>query len=84
MKTVIQREFRIISIPVGLEVTIVFQDYFVTEPAVLVTVYDAVTEVDILCIQEEVLGVGEVYTKCILTFPSGYNGKRAAVMICGQ
>lgn len=84
MATVIQRDFRIISIPTGLSVVITFQDYFVTEPAVLVTVYNAVTEVGVVCTKEEVSGVGEVYTYVTLTFPTGYSGKRAAVLICGQ
>lgn len=70
----------------GTAVTVTFPPgtYFVTEPAVLVTVLGAPTQVDALLVHSAVAGVGEVYTELQLTFEAGTVGKRFSLAVIGE
>jgi len=58
-----------------------FANYFVVEPAVLITVYGAETNVEVSLVYEFIDGVGEVYTGVDLTFPAGHVGKKFAILV---
>ena len=70
----------------GTEITVTFPPgtYFVTEPAVLVTVLGAPTEVDAVLVHNLVAGIGEVYTELQLTFAAGAVGHRFSLAVIGK
>lgn len=58
--------------------------YFVTEPAVLVTVLGAPTDVNVTLNSTALDGIGSVYTSVTLTFQAGAIGKRFSLMVAGD
>lgn len=68
------------------EITVTFPagTWFVAEPAILVTVLGAVTEVDAALNVGAVSGVGNVYVSVTLTFQAGAVGQRFSLMIAGE
>ncbi len=61
--------------------TFTFPGYFVTKPAVLVTVNNKVTEVAVQYNYQYIEGIGEVYTSITLTFPSDYVGSEFSIIV---
>jgi len=55
--------------------------YFVNEPAVLVTIWGAPTQVDVALNTAVISGVGAVITSMDLTFQAGAVGKRASILV---
>ena len=64
-----------------LTMTFTFPDYFVTKPAVLVTVNGKASEVSVQYNYQYIEGIGEVYTSVTLTFPSGYVGSEFSIVV---
>lgn len=58
--------------------------YFVTEPAILVTVLGEVTNVNATLNSTALNGVGNVYTSVTLTFQAAAVGKRFSLLIAGD
>jgi hypothetical protein len=59
--------------------------YFINEPHVFVTLWDAATNlVSVVNAQTVVAGLGSVYTSVTITFPSGYVGKKGSLLIRGD
>lgn len=60
------------------------ENYSVNEPIVIATVINGVTNVNIQGNQQQIPGLGEVYTSVTLTFPdASYIGKRCNVWLVG-
>lgn len=70
----------------GTSITVTFPAgaYFVAEPAVLVTVLGAPTNVNAALVSTPVDGIGNVYTAVTLTFDVGAVGKRFSIMVAGD
>lgn len=68
----------------AITVTLPAGTFFVTEPAVLVTVHGAPTDVDVELVHGAVAGVGEVYTAVRLTFAAAAVGKRFSLAVIGE
>ena len=70
----------------GTSITVTFPvgTFFVTEPAILVTVLGAVTEVDSALNGQTLPDLGWVYTSLTLTFAAGAVGKRFSLLIAGD
>lgn len=58
--------------------------YFVTEPAILVTVLGDVTNVNASMNSTPVNGIGNVYTSIVLTFQPSAVGKRFSLLVAGD
>ena len=58
--------------------------YFVIDPAVLLTVEGAPTDVAVVRVKSTVTGVGSVTTGLALTFAAGAVGKRFSLLVTGE
>lgn len=75
------------NLPVsGTSITVTFPvgTYFVTEPAILVTVLGEVTNVAATLNITALDGIGSVYTSITLTFQAAAVGKRFSLLIAGD
>lgn len=75
------------NLPVtGTSITVTFPagTYFVTEPAILVTILGAITEVNATLNSTALDGIGNVYTSLTLTFQAAAVGKRFSLMVAGD
>lgn len=68
----------------SITVTFPVDTYFVTEPAILVTVLGEVTNVNAMLNSTALNGVGNVYTSVTLTFQAAAVGKRFSLLIAGD
>lgn len=75
------------NLPVtGTSVTVTFppRTWFVAEPAVLVTILGAPTDVDATLNSTAIDGIGNAYTSITLTFQASAVGKRFSLLIAGD
>jgi len=70
----------------GTSVTVTFPagTWFVAEPAVLVTVLGAPTDVAATLNSTALDGIGNVYSSVTLTFQAGAVGKRFSLLVAGE
>lgn len=70
----------------GTSITVTFPagTFFVTEPAILVTILGAATNVNATLNGQTLPDLGWVYTSLTLTFDAGAVGKRFSLLIAGD
>jgi hypothetical protein len=70
----------------GTSITVTFPagTWFVAEPAVLVTVLGAPTDVGATLNSTAIDGIGNAYTSLTLTFQAGAVGRRFSLLVAGD